>query len=161
MEAYLIFGSNMGNRPENLLKAVKSICSAAGKCIKSSLIYETTPWGFDCDQQFLNQVIVIETALEAPELLRLIHVIELAMGRIRHGKGYCSRTIDIDILFYGNAIIQSEALIVPHPRLHERNFVLTPLLEIAPEFIHPLFGDSVRELCAKNDDLNEVHLWNP
>jgi 2-amino-4-hydroxy-6-hydroxymethyldihydropteridine diphosphokinase len=161
MEAFLIFGSNMGNRPENLQKAIDTLCHVAGPCIRSSSIYETAPWGFDSDQKFLNQVLIIETGLEAHELLRLIHVTELAMGRMRDGKGYRSRPIDIDILFFADTIVQSQTLTIPHPRLHERNFVLVPLQEIAPAFIHPLFGVSVEELGVSCNDQNEVILWNP
>lgn len=145
---YLLLGSNIGDRLTNLLQAIKAVNKIAGTVSLCSSVYETEPWGFDDNTAFLNQVIEISTTLQAAELMKQILVAETALGRLRSpvSEGYISRTIDIDILFYGQHIIDLPGLIIPHPRLHLRRFALVPLAEIAPKLFHPLLKKSVAQL---------------
>jgi len=156
---FLGLGSDTGNRTENLAKARSLIGEYFGKIVMASSIYETEPWGFESDTKFLNQVIEIESGLSSPELLDEIIRVETLMGRKRSIRGYESRVIDIDILFYGDKIINDKSLSIPHPHLHERKFVLVPLDEIAPGFIHPVLNKSVRELLEICRDKGEVNLY--
>jgi 2-amino-4-hydroxy-6-hydroxymethyldihydropteridine diphosphokinase len=151
-KVYLLLGGNMGDRNFYIVSATQLLESMLGKLIGKSSLYETAPWGFINRQLFLNQVLLFETALSARQVFRTIVEIENQLGRIRNGKGYKSRTIDIDILFYGNEVIFSEDLIIPHPKIEERKFVLEPLFEISPEFIHPLKKISIQELLANCTD---------
>ena len=108
---------------------------------------ESEAWGFESDDRFLNQALVVETALDAERLLDACQQIEREMGRVRTpGAEYSSRTMDIDILFYENRVISTERLIVPHPRLEQRDFVLAPLEEVLPGLVHPVSGKTVRQL---------------
>jgi 2-amino-4-hydroxy-6-hydroxymethyldihydropteridine diphosphokinase len=159
-EVYLGLGSNLGDRLRNLDKAERTITSLIGPVIKASGIYETTSWGFKSSSNFLNKVINIETGLLPEDLLEKILFIESAMGRVREGKGYTSRIIDIDILFFGNQIINAEFLTIPHPLIAERKFVLVPLFSIAPDFVHPVTGKSIRELLETCTDSGLVIPYN-
>mgnify|MGYP001767227931 CR=1 FL=1 len=152
-------GTNTGNREMNLKAALKSINLHAGTIRKSSSIYETSPWGFTSDEKFLNMVVEIETTLNPYGLLGKLLMIEALQGRLRNGAGYASRIIDIDILFYGEKIINEGELIVPHPRLHQRRFILIPLCEITPELIHPVSGKTVFELLNECNDDGSVSLY--
>lgn len=143
--AYLSLGSNIGNREAHLADAIKRLESAAIRILRRSSIYETEPQDLPGQPWFLNQVIEIETDYSAATLLASIQKIEAEMGRERlTPKG--PRTIDIDILFYGNSVIHSSELEVPHPRLADRRFVLEPLAELAPDLRHPVFGKTIQEL---------------
>lgn len=139
---FLLLGSNLGNRYFYIHEAVKLIEADIAPVIKASSIYETQSWGKTDAPDYLNQVIVIETDFSAHEVLRRILGIELVLGRVREEK-WGSRTIDIDILFYGTHIISEPDLIVPHPGLHNRRFVLEPLAEIAPDFMHPVINKTI------------------
>ncbi len=145
---YLLLGSNSGNRLSYLLHAAKAVDMIAGPVLRYSSVYETAPWGFDDNKAFLNQVLEIRTELQAGELLEKILDAETRLGRLRddEAKGYASRTIDIDLLFYGQHIIDQPGLTIPHPRLHLRRFTLVPLAEIAPNMLHPLLKKSIAEL---------------
>ena len=145
--AYLLLGSNMGNRKNFLSKALEQIEAAAGQVIARSSHYKTEPWGNTDQQDFLNQALCLQTELSAQELLQVILSIEKYLGRIRTRK-WEPRTIDIDILFYNSEVVTSLDLIIPHPSLHERRFVLEPLVEIAPDFIHPVTKKSVKKLLS-------------
>lgn len=137
MTAYLSIGSNEGNKKENLETAVRLLQEVPGLSIKKiSSFYETEPWGGVVQDYFLNQVLEIETSLEPLELLHCCQEIEREMGRKRKIH-WGPRIIDIDILSYGNIKINSAELILPHPYMEEREFVLAPLREIAPDFILP------------------------
>jgi 2-amino-4-hydroxy-6-hydroxymethyldihydropteridine diphosphokinase len=138
---FLLLGSNLGNRRHFLQEAIKLIEQQVAPVIKISSIYETQSWGKTDAPDYLNQVVVIETAISAREVLRQILAIELILGRRREEK-WGSRTIDIDILFYGTKIINEEGLHVPHPELHKRRFTLEPLAEIAPDLVHPAINKS-------------------
>lgn len=157
-KVYILLGTNLGNREENLKKAIEKISAFCIRIIVRSSIFETTPWGFKSDQLFLNQVIMVETQLKAFDLLDKLLKTEKQLGRKRIGTGYQSRTIDLDILYFNDEIIQSDTLIIPHPRLHTRSFTMVPMAEIAPDFIHPELQRSQKEILDKLVDKNEVVL---
>ncbi|MFT4092829.1 MAG: 2-amino-4-hydroxy-6-hydroxymethyldihydropteridine diphosphokinase [Niabella sp.] len=148
---YLLTGTNLGNRQKNLALAKELIAERAGPVIASSAIYETEPWGIPDQPAFYNQVLFLHSTLTAEAVLNVILLIEQEMGRVRIEK-YGSRVIDIDILFFNNDRYASEKLVIPHPRIPERNFVLAPMLEIAPDFIHPLLQKTIRQLAAASPD---------
>jgi 2-amino-4-hydroxy-6-hydroxymethyldihydropteridine diphosphokinase len=146
---YLALGSNLGNRIENLRDAITKLAPDV-KVIASSPVYQTPPWGFECQPAFLNQVVAGETHLIPVDLLKYLKNIESVLGRsptFRNGP----RVIDLDILFFDELIIDQPDLVIPHPRLHERAFVLVPLADIAPDFHHPVFGLSVKEMLQAID----------
>ena len=154
---YLLLGSNMGKPAETLREALLLIEKECGRVTQMSSIYKTAPWGFEAPEPFLNQVICVETELEADALLGSLLQIEKMLGRVRkEGLGYASRPIDIDILFYHNLIIDTENLILPHPRLQLRRFTLEPLHEIAPDLKHPALGKTIRELLSDCTDPHSV-----
>jgi 2-amino-4-hydroxy-6-hydroxymethyldihydropteridine diphosphokinase len=157
---FLGLGSDTGNRTENLAKGRSLIAESFGNIVMASSIYETEPWGFESDTKFLNQVIEIESGLSSPELLDEIIRIETKMGRKRSTRGYESRVIDIDILFYGDKIINEKSLSIPHPHLHERKFVLVPLDEIAPGFVHPVLNKQVKRILEECTDKSEVAIFS-
>ncbi|MEN8116463.1 MAG: 2-amino-4-hydroxy-6-hydroxymethyldihydropteridine diphosphokinase [Bacteroidota bacterium] len=137
-KVFLGLGGNIGNKQKNFEQTYPLIEKILGHIVKSSSVYETPPWGFKSDDNFWNQVIVIETKLEAEELLWRIHEIEDKFGREHGTERYSSREMDIDILYFDDLYCECKTLIIPHPRIHERKFVLVPLVEIAPDLKHPL-----------------------
>lgn len=143
--AYLLIGGNMGDRLQNLHRATELIRASLGQLKACSSIYETAAWGKTDQQPFLNQALLIETPLEALPLMRAILRTEHQMGRQRLEKNG-PRTIDIDILFYNDAILNEPELTVPHPAMAYRRFVLEPLAEIAPDFMHPVLQQTVARL---------------
>jgi len=149
---YLSLGGNMGDTRTIFHKAIRLIESRIGLCVKKSHLYQTEPWGFSSDKLFLNQVLAVETRLEPVSILKQCLQIEAELGRTRSGKGYESRIIDIDILFIGNKIIDQPDLKVPHPLIAKRNFVLKPMCEIAPDFIHAVMKESIAQLCSHCTD---------
>jgi 2-amino-4-hydroxy-6-hydroxymethyldihydropteridine diphosphokinase len=155
----LSLGSNIGDRRHSISIASGNINDAIGKIISSSSFYETEPWGFNDENFFLNQCIMIETTLTPENILKKLLSIEEKMGRAREGKGYTSRIIDLDILFYDDMILETPQLIIPHPLLHKRCFVLMPLAEIAPEMIHPVLKKTIHQLLRECDDKMKVELF--
>ncbi len=153
---FLIMGSNRGEREALLEKAAGMIRKKAGKIQSSSSIYETEPWGFTDPVPFLNQVLEIRTDLQPPDLLTTLQRIEDELGRSRTVHGYAPRTMDIDILIFGEQIINFPGLKIPHPRLPQRRFTLTPLAEIAGDLIHPELRVTIRELLEKCKDKRKV-----
>lgn len=154
---FLSLGSNMGDRERNFARAIRHINFGIGQIVDLSGVYETEPWGFDADNKFLNMIVEIVTDLSAQEVLLIALEIEEKLGRIRNDTvGYSSRTLDLDILFYGNKIISDDNLIVPHPHIQNRKFILAPLAEIAPKFVHPTIGMSIQELYDTCSDASEV-----
>ena len=145
---YLGLGTNQGDKEENLKRAIEMLSLALGTYTSLSSFIETEPWGFESQNSFLNCVVAFRTTLPPMELLETTEKIERELGRTAKSNGgvYHDRIIDIDILLYGNEIINTERLTVPHPLMHERDFVLTPLCEIAPQAIHPVIGKSIAEI---------------
>ena len=148
---YLSIGSNKGNRYSFIKEALRLIRKDIGKVILMSKIYETKSWGFHSDD-FLNICIMIKSELLPSELLNKLKNIEDRLGRIRNSTKILAREIDIDILFYSDEIVNYEDLIIPHPRLHLRNFVLYPLNDIASDFIHPILLKPINELLEECED---------
>jgi 2-amino-4-hydroxy-6-hydroxymethyldihydropteridine diphosphokinase len=146
---FLGLGTNLGDRQKNLDQALDKIAEVIGIIVSRSSVYETEPWGFQSNDQFLNMVIRVETNLKPSGLLGRLLMIESLLGRLRDGKQYSSRIIDLDILLYGKQRIDTISLKIPHPRMHERRFVLIPLCEIAPRIVHPIFGKTMSELLKE------------
>jgi len=153
--AVLSLGSNVGDRLDNLKKAIAHLKDLPGSLLKVSSVYETAPWGNTQQSSFYNQVIEIETTLTALELMERILSIEREMGRTRMKK-WEPRIIDIDILFFSDEIIESKNLRIPHQHLHERRFILEPLNEIMPDFIHPVSKLKIHELLSDLTDDSSV-----
>lgn len=147
----LIFGGNQGDRKTLIDEAIEKM-SEIGKIVTCSSLYETAPWGFESDHSFYNQVVTYNTELSPEEVLDKCQATEKHLGRIRSGVQFSSRTMDIDILFCDSQIIDTPRLTVPHPRMTQRNFVLCPLNEIMPDFIHPIFGKKISELLQESPD---------
>jgi 2-amino-4-hydroxy-6-hydroxymethyldihydropteridine diphosphokinase len=149
--AYLITGGNIGNREEQLAYAARLIAERCGSIIDKSSLYETAAWGKKDQAPFLNQALVVETRLDARDMLNEILYIENLMGRDRIAK-YGPRIIDIDIIFFNHQKIKENGLVVPHPEMAHRRFVLEPLNEIIPAYIHPIYYKTVTELLNECDD---------
>ena len=149
---YILLGGNLGDKQKVFSEARALLREQVGIITALSVVYETEPWGFESSDYFWNQVIEIVTGLSAAEVLLQTQHIELQLGRIRKEVQYNSRIIDIDILFYGDQVINSDDLIVPHPRIQERKFVLVPLHEIAPDLMHPVFHKTIRQLLEECPD---------
>lgn len=144
---YLGLGTNLGNKEQNLLLATNGITIEVGEIICQSTNYSSKPWGFESDNNFLNSVVLVETSLTPTELLSKTKQLERVLGRTEKTKrNFADRIIDIDILLYDNIIMNEVDLKIPHNQLHLRDFVLTPLLELAPNHVHPLFGKTITEL---------------
>ena len=149
--AYLSLGSNLRDRLRLIQEAVAALTVEAGPVTALSSLYETEPWGFSSPHRFLNVALALETTLSPETLLAVTQRIERDLGRTHKSVDgrYADRTIDIDLLFVGDAVLDTPALTLPHPRLHLRRFVLEPLCEIAPDLCHPLLRKSVSQLLAE------------
>jgi 2-amino-4-hydroxy-6-hydroxymethyldihydropteridine diphosphokinase len=145
-QVYLGLGSNLGDRAGYLRRARENLAPEV-KLLRASSVYETPPWGYSDQPAFLNQVVEVQTDLEPEALLAKLKGIESELGRVKNFR-YGPRCIDLDILFYENCVYQSERLTIPHPSLAERAFVLVPMNELAPNFIHPLLHKPISELLA-------------
>ena len=154
---HLGLGSNLGDRESNLAKAL-GLLTPNMSIDQLSSIYETEPVGYVEQPWFLNMACSGKTSLDPFELLSFAKEIETSLGRVASFSN-APRTIDIDILFYEDRSIDTVALVIPHPRIAERAFVLVPLTEIAPEFVHPLSGKSTRELLSVLNDSSQVRKW--
>jgi 2-amino-4-hydroxy-6-hydroxymethyldihydropteridine diphosphokinase len=157
-ETYLLLGANLGDRLHYLQEARKLIAEKIGTLAQSSGLYETEPWGISEQPAYLNQALKLSTSLPPAELMQALLLIERELGRSRSAK-WEPRNIDIDILFYGNSILNTPDLVIPHPELHRRNFALIPLLEIAPELLHPVLGKTIEELFDESQDPLDVMLF--
>lgn len=148
---YILFGSNQGDKEALLEQACTLINNRCGLLVERSSAYITEPWGFEAEEWFLNELLVVETEMDPDTLMDTLLKIEAELGRVRHPEkeGYCSRTADLDILYFGDKIIQTEKVTVPHPKLHLRKFALMPLCEIIPDFLHPIFNLSQTQLLEK------------
>ena len=156
MKIYLSLGTNIGDKLFYLNTSILELQKSIGKLIAQSKIYETEPWGFQSSNNFLNMLVVFESSLTPLELLSEIHKIENKLKRVRTTKQYSDRTIDIDIIFYGEQIFYHESLQIPHIRAHERKFILEPLNDIAPDLNHPLFDVNIKTLLKRCQDKTKI-----
>jgi len=158
---YLILGGNIGDRETILQKAIQYLVDDVGDIFQISSLYETEPWGMTNADCFLNQAVIFKTKLSAFDILDKVLKIEEKLGRKRnsHVIGYEPRPIDIDILFLDSEIIQTSQLIIPHPEIQNRNFVLVPLCEIDKDFIHPVFHETLIDLLNKCNDPLKTKLF--
>jgi len=152
IKLYILLGGNLGDKKKIFSDTRNKINELIGNISKQSAIYVTEPWGFKSEDLFWNQALEIATAISPEKVLLICQNIENEMGRIRSENQYHSRTIDIDILFYGMQIINTGNLIIPHPRIQERKFALVPLNEIAPGLIHPVSRKNVSQLLCECTD---------
>ena len=145
---YLSLGSNMGDRESLLELAIKKINEQIGEVSKVSAKYETEPWGFVSANKFINMAIEVQSSLSPSEISKRVHQIEYDLGRRRDPRstGYQDRVIDIDILMIDDIVSDEEYLILPHPRMHQREFVLKPLCEIAPNVVHPTLKVTIKDI---------------
>ena len=159
--AYLCLGSNIGDKVANLQQAVTMLTTTGlVTVVRSSAFYETEPWGNRDLDWFVNSVIEVKTKLSPRELLDLCKTTERNMGRIqKNSDNYEARNIDIDILFYGDLIVDEPDLKIPHEHLHERAFAIVPLLELIPDYEHPKFKKSLLDLHEELETLDDVFLY--
>lgn len=155
MTVHIGIGSNLGNRYENCYKAIKALEEKGLKITKISSLYETEPWGVLNQPKFINLAIEAETDFSPFELLHILKDVEMALGR-RKTVRWGPRIIDLDILFYENEVINTDELTVPHPFLHERDFVLIPLEEISTYKVHPLLKKTIRELREELENAKNI-----
>lgn len=154
---FLLLGSNIGNKQEVIITAIRQINSNAGKVVQTSALYETAPWGIEEQDLFLNAVIEIETEMPAVTLLHTLLDIEKQLGRTRLVPKFGPRVIDIDILLYGIEIVDADDLTIPHPAMSQRRFTLVPLAEIAKDYIHPVFNNTIEQLLDECPDTLTVY----
>lgn len=154
-KVYLLTGGNVGDSLSTLQKANELIRDRVGRIIKSSSVYKTAAWGKTDQDDFLNQVLEVETSLSPEDLMDALLKIEIDLGRKRIEK-YGPRIIDLDILFYDDLVLKSERLTIPHPQIQFRRFVLQPLNELEPALFHPVLEKSIDELLKECPDLLEV-----
>jgi len=148
---YLLAGSNLGDRKDFLRQARLAVENQIGTITAASRLYHTQPWGLSEQPDFLNQALEVQTLLAPFEVLEAIQRIEKAMGRTKK-KHWGERIIDLDILFYEGEVIETERLVIPHPRVQDRNFAMAPLAEIAPDLRHPVLGKTIETLLAASED---------
>ncbi len=158
-EVFIALGTNLGDRSENLRKAIREIELNVGVMIKQSSLYETKAWGKTNQPDFYNQVILINSNKTPEQCLYILSGIEQKMGRKRDEK-WGARIIDLDLLYINAFIIETNKFTLPHPAIAQRRFVLIPLVEIAPDFIHPLLKKNQRQLLTECPDILEVKLLN-
>jgi 2-amino-4-hydroxy-6-hydroxymethyldihydropteridine diphosphokinase len=154
--AYILLGSNEGDRLQHLSGALNLIQKEIGTISRQSAIYVTVAWGYTKQPDFLNQVICLQTVLSPYQLLKNLLHIEQELGRVRTGTKWMQRIIDLDILFYNDLAMNEQELTIPHPHIQDRKFVLVPLQEIAGTFMHPVFKKNILELTAICRDTSEV-----
>ena len=158
---FVLLGSNLGDRELLVNQASKMMGERCGKIVAKSRLYESEPWGFKSEHWFLNQVVKIETALSPDDLMKELLEIEKELGRDRSvpHEGYVSRPMDLDILYFGNEIIDTQMVKAPHPRLHERRFTLLPLCDIALDFVHPVMKKTNLQLLDECQDAGKVNIY--
>ncbi len=160
---FVLLGSNLGDREHLVNQACKMIGERCGKIVAESSLYESEPWGFQSEHWFLNQVVEVQTQLSPDEMMRQLLEIEKELGRDRSTphEGYVSRPMDLDILYWGeDLLVESQHVIVPHPRLHQRRFTLLPLCDIAPDYVHPIMKKTNLQLLDECQDNGKVHIYN-
>lgn len=156
---YILSGSNLGERAANLARALEKIEKEAGSLLAQSQLYETAAWGLQEQPAFLNQVLEISTELEPEALLDCLLAIEKQLGRVRKQQ-WGERLIDLDILYYGDQVVDSPRLKVPHPYIPERRFTLVPLCELVPLLVHPVLGKNQLQLLKECPDKLEVRIFS-
>lgn len=151
VRSFILFGSNQGDKKGLLEQACTLINKRCGMLVERSSDYMTEPWGFETKEWFLNALLVVETELEPDALMDELLSIEAELGRVRQPEkeGYSDRTVDLDILYYGDRIVHTDKVTIPHPRLHLRKFALMPLCELVPDFLHPELNISQKQLLEK------------
>lgn len=157
-QTYILLGSNQDDPKVNLEIARAFIEAQVGKIRSQSSLYNTEPWGLKSQPVFINQAIIVDTPLNAIDVLSRCLTFQYTMNADKPLK-FGPRIIDVDIIFFNEEIIDTDKLIVPHPRMHERNFVLIPLAEIAGDYLHPIFKKTIRQLQIDCDDTCEVGLY--
>ncbi len=157
-KVFLGLGGNLYEPAEMLEKARKLVELRCGSIQSTSSLYETEAWGMASEHRFLNQVIELHTNLGAEALMDHLLKIENELGRTRNFEGYADRTIDLDVLFFNEEVIQKEKITVPHPRIAFRKFVLVPLCEIASEFVHPITGKTLGQMLEDCNDELEIKI---
>lgn len=155
---FVLLGSNLGDRELLVNQACKMMEERCGEIVAKSRLYESEPWGFKSEHWFLNQVVKMETSLSPDALMLELLAIEKELGRDRTTphEGYVSRPIDLDILYFGNKIIETQLVTAPHPRLHQRRFTLLPLCDVAPDFVHPTLKKTNLQLLDECQDAGIV-----
>ena len=144
---YIGLGTNLGDKKNNLIDSINSLTNRVGEMQAQSSFFASKSWGYESENEFLNAVVLVETDLQPFELLKVTQEIESDLGRkIKSENAYADRIIDIDILFYDNNIINHPSLIIPHPLIAQRIFVLEPMSEIANDFIHPVLNSTIGEM---------------
>jgi len=156
-QVYLHTGSNIGDKKARLSQALAHIETEVGTILKTSALYQTEAWGLTNQDDFFNQAVLISTEFEPLEVLTKLKEIEVKMGRIKTER-WTARIIDIDILFWDNELVNEANLTIPHPHIPERNFVLIPMMEIAPYLVHPILDKNIEELYLASKDTQEVIL---
>lgn len=158
-KVYLLLGGNLGDIKQIFTKAISEISIRIGVIITQSSLYASPPWGFESKNDFLNQVLEVDSALSAQEVLSMTQNIEIELGRKRNPEAttFESRTIDIDILYFNSEVQKTECLVLPHYALHERKFTLLPLVEIAPEYLHPVLKKTNKQLLSSCKDQSPVN----
>lgn len=152
-KVYLGIGTNIGNKRRNMITAAALLAERVGDVLALSDFYETEPWGFDSEHTFLNAVLLLDTAFTPDELLNATQQIESDMGRTKKSHGeYHDRVIDIDLLMVDDLVLQTPTLIVPHPLMHKREFVMAPFAEIAPHVLHPILKKTIGDLYKELPD---------
>lgn len=161
LDVYILTGSNLGKREYYLEEARNRLEVRIGTSVHRSSVYESEPWGYKSQNKFLNQVLRINSELLPQEVLSQCLIVEAELGRTRPRAEVLDRTIDIDILFYGDWVVHEPGLTIPHPRIIERRFVLLPMVEISPGFIHPGDGRSMQQMLQDCTDSVGVGLFKP
>ena len=149
----VLLGSNLGNSKLLFQRGLNLLIEKLGKLLSKSALYESSPWGFEHENNFLNQVLILETIYSAEDVLQVCLQVENNLGRVRKEQiGYSARVIDIDLLFVNDEVLETETLVLPHPRLHLRKFTLLPLVDLIPDFIHPRLQRDMQYLLANCKD---------